>query len=123
MTVKSTSMRRSSKKLGSDLKRVDAHVIAPHEYDELPEITDADVARGVMSKSLKELPERKPRGRPHKANPKVHQGLRLSADVLAAFRSTGPGWQSRIDDALRQWLLKTSSGEQTSKRRNKDKAA
>jgi uncharacterized protein (DUF4415 family) len=30
----------SARKLGSDLARVDAHVIAPHEYDELPEITD-----------------------------------------------------------------------------------
>ena len=36
----------SARKLGSDLKRVDAHVIAPHEYDELPEITDEMLAKG-----------------------------------------------------------------------------
>jgi uncharacterized protein (DUF4415 family) len=28
--------------------------------------------------------------------------LRLSPEVLSYFRSTGDGWQSRIDDALRK---------------------
>jgi uncharacterized protein (DUF4415 family) len=28
--------------------------------------------------------------------------LRLSPDVLDYFRSTGPGWQTRIDEALRK---------------------
>lgn len=27
--------------------------------------------------------------------------IRLDADVLAHFRATGPGWQARINDALR----------------------
>ena len=36
----------SARKLGSDLKRVNAHVIAPHEYEELPEITDEMLAKG-----------------------------------------------------------------------------
>ena len=40
----------SPRKLGSDLKRVDAHVIAPHEYDELPEITDEMLARATVNK-------------------------------------------------------------------------
>ena len=30
--------------------------------------------------------------------------IRLSPDVLAAFRVSGEGWQSRIDAALRDWL-------------------
>ncbi len=34
----------------------------------------------------------------------MHQGLRLSADVLEVFRKTGPGRQTRIDNALRQGL-------------------
>ena len=28
--------------------------------------------------------------------------IRLDADVLAYFRATGPGWQSRINEALRR---------------------
>lgn len=36
--------------LGSDLKRVDAHVVKPHEYKELPELTEDMVARGKLRK-------------------------------------------------------------------------
>ncbi|MEA5442138.1 hypothetical protein VB739_06195 [Cyanobium gracile UHCC 0281] len=32
----------------SDLQRVDAHVIQSEEYDEIPEITEADLARAVI---------------------------------------------------------------------------
>ena len=36
------ALRRTS---GSDLKRVDSHVIKPHEYKELPELTEDMLAR------------------------------------------------------------------------------
>lgn len=42
------------------------------------------------------------RGRPKAANPKRAIKLRLSPDVLGWFRATGPGWQTRIDEALRR---------------------
>ncbi len=34
--------------LGSDLKRVDRHVIQPHEYDEIPELTDEMLDRADL---------------------------------------------------------------------------
>lgn len=45
------------------------------------------------------------RGRPVgsvKANPKEQINIRLSSDVLAVLRATGPGWQTRIDTILRE---------------------
>jgi uncharacterized protein (DUF4415 family) len=42
------------------------------------------------------------RGRPPKAAPKEVVNIRLDPDVLAYFRGTGPGWQSRINAALRK---------------------
>jgi len=39
-------------------------------------------------------------GRPPVANPKEQINIRLSQRVLAAFRSTGRGWQTRIDNLL-----------------------
>ncbi len=39
-----------------------------------------------------------------KAPTKERTTLRLSADVLAHFRADGPGWQTRIDEALRDWI-------------------
>lgn len=46
---------------------------------------------------------RRTRG-PQKAPRKVSTTLRLSPDVLAKWRATGPGWQSRMDEALRAAL-------------------
>ena len=41
-------------------------------------------------------------GRPRKAGPKEAVSLRLDPDVLEHFRASGPGWQSRINAALRK---------------------
>jgi len=85
---------------GSDWAKVDAHVIQPHEYEELPELTDewfeqADVYLGGKLVS---------RGRPKTGNAKEAISIRLSSEVLAAFREMGPGWQTRIDAVLREWV-------------------
>ena len=40
-----------------------------------------------------------------KAPTKEHLSLRLDRDVLAAWRATGPGWQSRMNDALRKAVM------------------
>ena len=42
------------------------------------------------------------RGRPKSARPKEAVNLRLDADVLEYFRNTGPGWQTRVNEALRK---------------------
>jgi uncharacterized protein (DUF4415 family) len=42
------------------------------------------------------------RGRPPAQVRKVSTTLRLSAEVLEHFRAGGPGWQTRIDQALRR---------------------
>ena len=39
-----------------------------------------------------------------KSPTKVSTTIRLSPDVLAAFKSEGNGWQTRIDTALKDWL-------------------
>jgi len=70
---------------------------------ENPEWTKEDFAQ---AKRIDELPERmqmllrRTRG-PQKAPTKVLTALRLSPDVLEALRSTGRGWQSRVDETLR----------------------
>jgi uncharacterized protein (DUF4415 family) len=44
------------------------------------------------------------RGRPRVASRKVSRTIRLDADILAAFREKGEGWQTRVNAALREWL-------------------
>lgn len=41
-------------------------------------------------------------GRPKSEAPKKPVSLRLDPDVLAHFKASGPGWQTRINDALRK---------------------
>jgi uncharacterized protein (DUF4415 family) len=45
---------------------------------------------------------RRGRGRPPKEDRKVNQTIRIDADVLAAYRQQGKGWQTRINEVLRQ---------------------
>lgn len=39
-----------------------------------------------------------------KAAPKVSTTIRLSPEVVQAFRAAGDGWQTRIDAVLKDWL-------------------
>jgi uncharacterized protein (DUF4415 family) len=63
--------RGSHRSLKSDLRRVDAHVIQSSEYEELPEL-----------------------------NPRKLISLRLPANVIARWKATGPGWQTRMAERL-----------------------
>lgn len=82
--------RASPRTLGSDLLRVDAHVVKPSEYKDLPELTDDMMSRAVVKKG----------GRPKSENPRQLISLRLPTDVIAKWRATGPGWQTRMADLL-----------------------
>ncbi len=69
-----------------------------------PEWTEADVKQAKpFAELFPEMAEalRKRRGRPKAAEPKKQVTLRLDADVVEFFRGAGPGWQSRINDSLR----------------------
>ncbi|MBN9534659.1 MAG: BrnA antitoxin family protein [Alphaproteobacteria bacterium] len=73
---------------------------------ENPEWTERDFAE---AKRVWEIPElahlskRKPGERgPQKAPTKQQVTLRLDRDVVERFRATGPGWQGRINDALKK---------------------
>jgi len=89
-------MPKNSRAMGSNLRKVDTHVISPREYDDAPELTDEQLASARI-----EIGGRL-RGRPKLAKPKEAVKLRIDADVLAHFRASGPGWQTRINAALRR---------------------
>ena len=44
------------------------------------------------------------RGRPLGSGTKAQVTLRLDVDVLEKFKSSGDGWQTRINDALKSWV-------------------
>jgi uncharacterized protein (DUF4415 family) len=85
--VSKLALRRT---LGSDLKRVDAHVVKPHEYKELPQLTEDMLARATLRKG----------GRPKSENPRQMISLRLPPNVIERWKATGPGWQTRMAERL-----------------------
>lgn len=44
------------------------------------------------------------RGRPPLTKPKVSTTIRLSQDVIDHFKASGRGWQTRVNEALREWI-------------------
>jgi uncharacterized protein (DUF4415 family) len=58
----------------------------------LPKIFGARTAAAML----------RPRGRPKSPESRVAISLRLPPDTLARWKATGPGWQTRMADALRE---------------------
>jgi uncharacterized protein (DUF4415 family) len=77
----------------------------PALHEENPEWTEQDFAKAKPASEV--LPPeviaqfRNKGGRPRSENPKEAVKLRIDADVLAKFRKSGPGWQTRINGILR----------------------
>jgi uncharacterized protein (DUF4415 family) len=99
-------MLASKRALGSDLAKIDATTdedigrqIA-EDADTPPELTDEWFDKAEFRHGDKLIR----RGRPPLDFPKKLVSLRLDRDVIEAFRAGGPGWQSRINAALRKHL-------------------
>ncbi len=75
---------------------------------EVRELTADDLAKfrpahEVLPLELQETLGIRRRG-PQKSPTKVPTTIRLSAEVVEYFRSTGEGWQSRVDGVLREYV-------------------
>jgi uncharacterized protein (DUF4415 family) len=67
-----------------------------------PELSPADSNKARSgAEAFPELAARR-RGRPETDAPKVAVKIRIARDVLAAYQAGGPGWQTRMHDALRK---------------------
>jgi len=98
-----------SVKLQSEFMPGKGYTKADWDAVDSPELTDEEFARmrparEVLPKQFFDAIEnaRPSRGRPTSENPKKQVTLRLDADVLERFRADGPGWQGRINAALRK---------------------
>jgi uncharacterized protein (DUF4415 family) len=71
---------------------------------------EAEIQRGIESDpetfipSDEQFAKMKPLGRPRLESPKVQLTVRYDADIVEAFKATGEGWQTRMNNALREWL-------------------
>jgi uncharacterized protein (DUF4415 family) len=79
----------------------DAAIIAAARADpDAQPLTDAQLAAMVPMRSL--------RGRPKLENKKLLLSVRYSPEVIAFFKATGEGWQSRMDNVLKEYVARNS---------------
>ena len=64
--------------------------------------TDPRQAAEAMFKAATTKPLEMPAPKPSLPNAKETVSLRIDRDVLEHFQEAGPGWQDRINDALRK---------------------
>ena len=71
-----------------------------NDPDDAPELSDEFFERAdefVGDKLVK-------RGRPMAEKTKLALTIRYDSDIVEAFKATGKGWQTRMNDALKDWL-------------------
>lgn len=79
----------------------DAAITAAAEADpDAQPLTDAQLAAMVPMRSL--------RGRPKSEKKKLLLSVRYSPDVVAFFKAMGEGWQTRMDDVLKEYVARHS---------------
>lgn len=65
---------------------------------------DPDAQPLTPSQLKSMVPLRALRGRPKSENKKLLVSVRYSREVITYFKSTGEGWQSRMDSVLREYV-------------------
>ncbi|WFR95427.1 BrnA antitoxin family protein [Rhizobium tumorigenes] len=115
MTANAKSTSAKSLRLPT-LDDVNSGVVSMDEYEiahgeDIPELTEGTMAGALPISELPQLKAafEKARGErgPQKAAVKERIGLRLDAEVVSHFRQTGPGWQSRINAVLTEYVKAT----------------
>jgi uncharacterized protein (DUF4415 family) len=72
--------------------------------DDAPDLTQEPWRSKFLAAPLRVNGKIVKRGRPMADQPKQSTTIRLDADILTHFRMQGPGWQTRLNAALREWL-------------------
>ena len=77
---------------------------APELEDEFFEQATPNIGGKPVSRKAIKAAFKARRGRPTKENPKLPVSIRLSPEVVAYFKATGKGWQTRLDEVLREYV-------------------
>ena len=81
----------TSRKSGTNLKRLDAMTDADIDFSDIPEVTPEMFAKGVVRRGLQPITKRQ-------------LTLRLDSDVLEWFKKQGSGYQTKMNALLRMYM-------------------
>ncbi|WP_038488095.1 BrnA antitoxin family protein [Janthinobacterium agaricidamnosum] len=80
--------------------------LAPPTSSQQRDSISQDDAHGLPSPAAAPVKPVRVRSRPD--NSKVLLSVRYSPEVVAYFKATGEGWQARMDDVLRDYVVRQS---------------
>jgi uncharacterized protein (DUF4415 family) len=89
-----------------DRVKREAAADAPIAYD-ADDLYDPKAVQAFFEQAV--VRRRGERG-PQKAPPKERVSLRLSPEVVGYFKASGSGWQTRLDQALKQYVIEHPLG-------------
>ena len=76
-----------------------------NDPDDAPELDEAFFARADLNQGHVTIR----RGRPISVQTKIPVKIRFDADIVTTFRASGKGWQTRMNNALREYLRNHSA--------------
>lgn len=103
MTLKEMRAARERGESKTDLALLHQNKLAGIEPEDDEDSPDATFA-------IREAITQRRAGRPAGSGNKEQVAIRFDKDVLEAFRATGRGWQTRMNDALKAWLKEHAPG-------------
>lgn len=88
---------------------IDALKVCEREAPYIWDGQDEDERPATAQELAHGLASARKRGRPAGGGLKEQVAIRLDKDILEAFRAQGPGWQTRINQALRLYLTERTA--------------
>lgn len=97
--------KKTTDNTGTDWARVkrEAAQDAPVPFDATTEPYDPN-DEGTVAAYWAQATVKRGRGRPATEVKRPTLNMRVDAEVLEAFKATGPGWQTRINEVLKDWV-------------------
>ena len=100
MTTMTTSEMQAARELGeskTDWAFLHQNAVSGIEPQDDEDSPDASVL-------MREVIEKRRAGRPAGSGNKEQVAIRFDKDILSYFRAAGSGWQTRMNNALKEWL-------------------
>ena len=95
---------RTTSRTSAEMKLARERGQSQSDWERVRRLAHRDPLAAEQDRKIGELLARKP-GRPPAQRPhKQPTTIRFDADVLAALKSTGKGWQTRVNEAMREWV-------------------
>ncbi len=95
--LKTTDLTRKQVLAAARAVPADKNFVWDGKDEDTRPATAQELAQGLESM-------RRQRGRPAGSGTKEQVAIRFDRDVLDALRATGKGWQTRVNDAMREWV-------------------